>query len=149
MKLEEEIKQGRFNNIYEKTFVNIIYTSSWLEGISTTFFKSYKITPQQYNILRILRGQFPTPSSVNLLIERMLNKMSNASRLVDKLLIKGLVERKINVKDKRQVDIIISKKGLELLGTLDNDIKLIHKRLHSITSSEAIELNRLLDKLRG
>jgi DNA-binding MarR family transcriptional regulator len=149
MELEEEIKQKKFKNVHEKALVNIIYTSSWLNNLTAAFLKRYQITPQQYNILRILRGQHPQPASVNLLIERMLDKMSNASRLVDKLLLKGFVDRRICERDRRQVDVIISESGLKLLEKLDRDMEQLFSKLHQISDSEAAELNKLLDKLRG
>jgi DNA-binding MarR family transcriptional regulator len=149
MQIEDELKQKKFKNIHEKTLVNILYTSSWLNNHTTHFFKPYQITTQQYNILRILRGQYPHPASVNLLIERMLDKMSNASRLVDKLLVKGFVERKTCEKDKRQVDVLISSTGLMLLEKLDKDMDELFSRLHRISEAEAMHLNDLLDKLRG
>src|SRR5688572_20535772 len=101
MKLEEEIRQGKFKSEHHKAVLNIIYTAGWLNGIHTRILKKYGISPQQFNILRILRGQHPKPATINLLIERMLDKMSNASRLVDKLKVKGLVERRQCDQDRR------------------------------------------------
>lgn len=149
MELEKEIKQKKFQSDYHKAAVNIIYTGSWLNGKNAKFFKSHGISPQQYNILRILRGQFPSPATVNLLIERMLDKMSNASRLVDKLTDKGLVSRKTCKKDRRACDIFITGKGLGLLGEIDKKSDLLHESLNTISPGEAKELNRILDKLRG
>lgn len=149
MKLEEAIQQKKFNDEFEKMVVNLIYTSSRVESIFESFFKFHKLTSQQYNILRILRGQYPKPASVNLLIERMLDKMSNASRLVDKLLAKGFVERKLNERDHRQVDVIITERGLELLGFLDIEIREVFTKMKTISEEEAAQLNNLLDKLRG
>lgn len=94
MRLEDEIKQKSFRNEFHKLAVNIIYTHSWLMSKIIYMLSQYDITPQQYNILRILRGQFPSPASVSLLKSRMLDKMSDASRLVDRLVEKGLVEKK-------------------------------------------------------
>lgn len=148
MELEKEIKQKKFDNIYERVLVNIIYSSSWLNHIVASFLKGYGLTQQQYNILRILRGQYPQPASINLLIERMLDKMSNASRLVDKLLLKGLVDRKMSQKDHRKVDVLINKKGLSLLERIDGEISIVFQKLKSINVEEAEELNRILDKLR-
>lgn len=92
MKIEDAIKQSKFKNEYEKLVVNILYTAGWIELEISRIFKEYGITIQQYNILRILRGQYPKPATINMLIDRMIDKMSNASRLVDKLLAKKLVE---------------------------------------------------------
>jgi len=99
--------------------------------------------------LRILRGQYPKPASINLLIERMLDKMSNASRLVDKLHAKGLVERRQCASDKRQVDVIISKKGMRMLDQIDKVINSLEDQLGKLSKQEAKTLNDLLDKLRA
>lgn len=147
--LEAEIQQKKFSSEYHKMVLNIVYTGIWITSLNSERFKKYKLTPQQFNILRILRGQYPNPATVNLLIERMLDKMSNASRLVDKLKAKGLVERKINVNDRRACDVIITKKGLDLLDLIDEDQKKWEEPYSTLTKTEAKELNRLLDKLRG
>lgn len=150
MEIEKEIKQNKsFVNEYQKLTVNILFTSSWLGAKHTKMFRPYGISSQQYNILRILRGQLPNPASVSLLQDRMLDKMSNASRLVDKLKLKKLVERKECKDDRRQVDIIITEKGLELLKTINKDIEIAENEFKTITPAEAKELNRILDKLRG
>lgn len=150
MEIEKEIKQSKnFVSEYQKLAVNIMFTNSWLNTKQNKVFKPYGISPQQYNILRILRGQLPNPASVGLLQDRMIDKMSNASRLVDKLKLKKLVDRKECKSDRRQVDIIITEKGLELLKTIDKDIHLSETTFKTITLPEAKELNRILDKLRG
>lgn len=149
MELEKEIQQKKFRNEHEKALVNIIYTSSWINSLTTAVLKPYKISPQQYNILRILRGQFPHPASVNLLIDRMLDKMSNASRLVDKLLVKEFVVRKASTVDRRKVEVSISLKGLSLLQELDKEMEEVIRKFGNISLEEALELNRILDKLRG
>ena len=149
MELEKEIKQKKFRNPYEKAAVNILYTSSWLNYLLHVCLKQYHLTSQQYNILRILRGQHPRPASISLLIDRMLDKMSNVSRLVDKLELKGLVERKTCESDRRQVDVVISRKGLSILEILDIKMKETFRQLETLDRKEAEQLNRLLDKLRG
>jgi len=150
MELGKEIKQQKkFQNEYQKAAVNIVYTYSWLNGKNSKFFKSYGISSQQFNILRILRGQYPNPATVNLLIERMLDKMSNASRLVDKLKEKGLADRKTCKEDRRSCDVIITKKGLELLMEIDKNEDSMNESMKTISKEEAKELNRILDKLRG
>lgn len=149
MRLEEEIKQKSFRNEFHKLAVNIIYTHSWLMSKIIYILSQYDITPQQYNILRILRGQFPSPASVSLLKSRMLDKMSDASRLVDRLVEKGLVEKKISNNDRRRLDVYITSKGLKLLEKIDNKNKQFDDLLKGITEQEAITLNNLLDKLRG
>ncbi|GMU87014.1 MAG: MarR family transcriptional regulator [Ignavibacteriales bacterium] len=149
MELEKEIQQTSFSSIYHKMALNILFTAHWMEYHNACFLKSWGITPQQFNILRILRGQHPKPASVNLLIERMLDKMSNASRLVEKLRVKGLVSRQECLDDRRQVDVLITGEGLALLKEIDATMDEQQKFSDMLTESEAVELNRLLEKLRG
>lgn len=149
MKLEDEIKQKKFRNEFHKLAVNIIYTHGWLINKQSSFLKKHGITEAQFNILRILRGQYPNPSSINLLKERMLDKMSDASRLVDRLLQKGLVDRKICPDDRRRVEVVITEKGLELLNEIDKYNDEMDKIFDNISHDEARTLNNLLDKMRG
>lgn len=149
MKIEDEIKQKSFKSEFQKAMINILFTSGWLEHKQTQFLKQWGISPQQYNVLRILRGQNNNPITVASIQERMMDKMSNASRLVEKLKQKDLIERKECASDRRQVDIIITKKGLDLLKKIDTEINNQEKYLKAISKEEAIELNRILDKLRG
>jgi DNA-binding MarR family transcriptional regulator len=111
-------------------------------------FKPYDITMQQFNILRILRGQMPNPCTVNILKERMLDKMCDASRMVDRLLQKGFIERCVNKKDRRAVDIKISTEGLALLAKFDAMTD-PNKLFSTLTDLEAKTLNQLLDKVRS
>ena len=149
MKLEQEIRQEKFKSEYHKLIVNISFTGSWLSLKMSEYMKPFKLTIQQYNILRILRGQHPEPATVNLLIERMIDKMSNASRIVDKLLAKKLAERSSCRNDRRCVDVIITNKGLKLLGKIDNHAEEWGSQFTKLSIKESKELNRLLDKLRG
>jgi DNA-binding MarR family transcriptional regulator len=148
MKLEDEIKQKKFSSPYQKLAVNLIYTTNWLNDKYIDFLRSSEITLQQYNVLRILRGQHPNYCNLKLVKERMLDRMSDASRIVDKLLAKGLVERRECPSDRRQVNILITAKGLSVLESLefiDNEIQVAFKNL----SLEQINhLNDLLDQLR-
>lgn len=149
MKLEEEIKQKKFKNEYHKLAVNIIYTHGWLINNQSSFLKKIGITGAQYNILRILRGQYPNPASINLLKERMLDKMSDASRLVERLKQKDLVEREICKNDRRKVEVKITQKGLKLLQDTDKLEERFDQLFKELKLSEAKNLNDLLDKLRG
>lgn len=149
MRLSDEIRQEKFNSEYHKLSINLYYTSSWLHAKQIKFFKKHGISPQQYNVLRILRGQFPNPATVNLLIERMLDKMSNASRLVDKLCEKNYVRRTVSIQDKRKADVVITNEGLEYLKMMDKEILKFESSLEALTEKEAMQLNTLLDKLRG
>lgn len=149
MRLEDEIKQQSFKNDYQKMVVNLVFTGSWINVNTSEMLKPFKLTTQQYNVLRILRGQYPNPASVNLIIERMLDKMSNASRIVDKLLVKKLADRKVCPDDRRMVDVKITEKGLKILGELDLIEKQWQEKFKTLKLNEVKELNILLDKLRG
>jgi DNA-binding MarR family transcriptional regulator len=148
MHLEDEIKQKKFRNEYQKAAVNLIFTTNWLQAKFAPLMKKFGLTVQQFNILRILRGQHPNPATINLLKERMLDKMSDASRLVDRLLEKGYLSRKICGIDRRRVDILITKEGLDLLEKIDVEEEKFYSGLNNLTPEETIMLNKLLDKFR-
>lgn len=148
MTIEEAIHQKKFDNEYEKLFINILFTASWLEGKNIQRFKPFGISPQQFNVLRILRGAHPHPVRLSDITERMIDKNSNATRLVEKLRQKGLLKRDICPTNRRQVDILILSKGLEILKEIDVEMKAGFKEFKAITKSEAKELNALLDKMR-
>lgn len=148
MKIEDEIQQSAFKSEYHKAYINLIYTSNWLEQEQSNLFKPFGVTLPQYNVLRILRGQHPKPATVSLLIERMLDKTSNASRIVDKLEAKELVTRKQCPNDRRTVDVLITDKGLALLKQMDDLDGGSKTGLRNLTEEESAELNRLLDKIR-
>lgn len=149
MRIEEEIKQKQFKDEYHKLGINILFTGSWLRLQSLQVLKPYNISPEQFNIMRILRGQYPKPSTVNLLIERMIDKSSNASRIVEKLREKGLVDRRNSSKDRRRVDVLITDKGLRLLEEMDKSDDSFKKEMNKLSEEDAKKLNELLDKLRG
>lgn len=149
MEIGKEIKQGKFKSEYQKLLINIIFTSNWLGAAHACSLKTYGISPQQYNLMRILRGQHPKPATVNLLIDRMLDKNSNASRLVEKLRLKKLVERATCPDDRRAVNVIITEKGLDMLNEIDEQDSSFMKLLKNLDDQEAAQLNSLLDKLRG
>jgi DNA-binding MarR family transcriptional regulator len=148
MKLEEEIAQHQFAGEQQKAMINLLFTYHWAVSKMKSDFKPYDITMQQFNILRILRGQMPNPSTINLLKERMLDKMCDASRMVDRLLQKGFIERCVNKNDRRAVDIKISTEGLAILAKFD-EITDPNKLFSKLTDTEAKMLNQLLDKVRS
>lgn len=148
MRLEDEIQQKKFKSIQQKLVLNLIYTTNWLTAKQDTLFKNSGITVQQYNVLRILRGQYPNPCSIKLIKERMLDRMSDTSRIVDKLFTKKLLLRRECPNDRRSVDIVISEKGLELLKSLDHIDELSKQTIKSLSQYEINTLNNLLDKLR-
>ena len=149
MKIEEAIKQEKFRDEFEKANINLLYTANWMNNNLHQIIKSYDISMQQFNILRILRGQKGKPAPLKLLTERMLDKMSNTSRLVDKMLLKGLLERQICSDNRRQVDIILTEKGLKSCQILSEIIDKHRNSIQRITENEARELNRILDKMRS
>lgn len=149
MKIEEAIKQKAFKDEYQKLAVNLMFTEAWLAGIQNQFLKEYDLSIQQFNILRILRGSKGAPMAMQNISERMIDRMSNCSRLVEKLRIKNMLERRECPADRRQVDILITQKGLDVLAEIDKSMKKMNEHLHSITEKEAQTLNNLLDKLRG
>ena len=148
MRIEDEIKQKAFKDEFHKAQINVIYTAGHLEEKQGAIFKPFGVTLPQFNVLRILRGQHPEPATVSMIIERMLDKTSNASRIVDKLEAKELVTRKQCPNDRRSVDILITEKGLELLKKIDKAMQNQQIGLQNLTEEEARELNRLLDKIR-
>jgi DNA-binding MarR family transcriptional regulator len=147
MGIEKDILQTHFRNEFQKMGINIIYTANWLNEKMGQILSTEDITQQQYNILRILRGS-DTPLSTLKIRERMLDKMSDTSRIVDRLVVKGLVEKSACMKDKRLVDITLSKKGLLLLEKLDSLNEPIDSILKGVTEKEATAINQILDKLR-
>ncbi|RZL44952.1 MAG: MarR family transcriptional regulator [Pedobacter sp.] len=149
VKLQTEVKTNKFENVFQQSLVNLIFTYHWSNQKVKEMLSPFDITPQQYNVLRILRGQYPSPSTVNLIKARILDKMSDTSRIVDRLIQKGYVDKSVNNYDKRAVDIIISDKGLSLLKKMDKEVNFSTFIEPNLTEDEAEQLNVLLDKMRG
>jgi DNA-binding MarR family transcriptional regulator len=149
MSLESDIKQEKFESEYHKAAVNVLFSAGWLHNVNATRLKQYGITPEQFNVLRILRGAHPKAMMLAEITCRMIDKSSNATRLVEKLRMKGLVKREICENNRRQVDIMITEKGLALLSKIDKSSEEWVSILKNISKTEAQELNRILDKLRG
>ncbi len=149
MSIEREIKSTIKLQEKEKTVINLLYTYNWLKERSLAFYKQYDLSSEQYNVLRILRGQKGNPANLGTIQERMLNKMSNTTRLVDKLINKGLVTRETCITNRRKIEIYITKKGLDLLSKLDPIVRDNNSILTKNLKSKELEiLNNLLDKLR-
>ncbi|MCE7060900.1 MarR family winged helix-turn-helix transcriptional regulator [Dyadobacter sp. CY343] len=148
MSIETDIKQKKFRSPYQRLALNLIYTTNWLEYKQLEFFKKHDMTPQQYNVLRILRGQQTVPIKVSDITERMLDRNSNTSRLVDKLLAKNLAKRTSCENDRRAVDVVITEEGLQLLAELDPHVDQWEDRFNIITPEEADLISALLDKVR-
>lgn len=148
MSLEEDIKQEKFSSEYQKLTINIAFTNSYLTNLLNNFLKPYDLSMQQYNVLRILRGQHPDPVSINSITDRMIDKMSNASRLVEKLRMKDMIKRETCSADKRQVDICITTKGLTVLTELDKLMLNYEQQFEHLDVKEVARVNNLLDELR-
>lgn len=149
MEIEKEILSAKFSDSYHKASVNIVFTYHWLHNLLKLEIDQFQITNQQFNILRILRGQHPKPATINILKERMLDKMSDTSRIVDRLVQKELVTRTINAIDRRAADIHITEKGLALLSQIHIEHNMTAKLKNNLSEAEAEKLSQLLDKLRG
>ena len=146
-KIEDEISQKKFTSIHQKAVVNLIYTSNWLQNKHQEFFKSFGITGQQFNILRILKGQFPKSISGTEIKSRMLDRNSDVSRLLDRLAAKNLLTKTTCPNDKRASDVLITEQGLALLAELDKSQN--QDKVLSLTAEEANSLSDLLDKSRN
>lgn len=148
MSIEKDIHQFDFRNDYQRACVNLFYTHGWLMEKIKSILSAEDITPQQYNILRILRGSYPNPLSTLQIRDRMLDKMSDTSRIVDRLVAKGLVTKNTSLADKRLVDITISEAGLTLLDRLEEKNYEMDSIVGNLSMEEAVSLSGLLDKIR-
>lgn len=148
MGLEEDIQQKKFRSEFQKAGINLLYTAGWIRDKNRTIFESEDITAQQFNILRILRGSHPKPLSTQAIRERMLEKMSDTSRIVDRLIVKGLVKKVVCKSDRRLVDIQITEKGKKLLERIDPKEDELEEAINNLSEKEAAQLNSLLDKIR-
>jgi DNA-binding MarR family transcriptional regulator len=148
MGIEKDIQQPNFRNEYQKMGINLLYTANWLNENIGKFLEQEEITQQQYNILRILRGS-EVPLSTLQIRERMLDKMSDTSRIVDRLIVKELVAKSTCPTDKRLVDITLTVKGYALVEKLDQLNDQIDGLLKGVTENEAKTINEILDKLRS
>lgn len=147
MSINNEINQKTFRNEHQKAMINLIYTYNWLTERSRPIFERYDITSQQFNILRILRGA-SEPLSTMQIRQRMLDKMSDTSRLVDRMIKKGFVKKVVCKADKRLVDVTIAEKGRKLLEQMDQCEAEIDALIKNISEEQAVALNSLLDAIR-
>lgn len=146
--LEKELHQEQFRSEAERAFVNLIFTASWFQNRFQAFLKPFGLTPQQYNILRILRGQKEKPISLNAVKNRMLEPNSDTSRIIDRMVRKGIIDRKPCAHDRRQVDLTLTAKGHELLDRVGFDLDPVIGSIHCLGHEEQQALSGLLDKLR-
>tara|TARA_B100001059_G_C17784313_1_gene556137 strand:- start:388 stop:846 length:459 start_codon:yes stop_codon:yes gene_type:complete len=149
LSLKDDIQAKGFHSEQEKSFVNLISTAALFEANFNKFIKPFGLSSQQYNVLRILRGQFPNSMSSGDLHSRMIHKMSNASRLVDKLVEKGYVIRVVNANDKRNILVSITDLGLRLVTDLDKEVAAFQKTSIDLPSAKLKDLNLILDELRS
>lgn len=149
MGLEKDIKQQHFSGEDQKALINLIYTYHWVTERLKSILNQDEITLQQYNILRILRGSDPKPLSTLAIRERMLDKMSDTSRIVDRLVLKGLADKKISAADKRLVDVNITREGKKLLERIDKKNEAMTSIIANLNEADMKHLNAILDKLRG
>tara|TARA_B100000886_G_scaffold308976_1_gene242899 strand:+ start:186 stop:653 length:468 start_codon:yes stop_codon:yes gene_type:complete len=149
MSLEHSISQSNFDSEQEKLMINVIYSANLLNLITSRLFKPYELSPQQYNVLRILRGQKGEFIALMDIEHRMLDKSSNVSRLVDKLIFKDLVNRSVSSKDRRRIEIVITSRGLSVLNEIDVILNDMNSKIKAIISDHnAKQTNRILDELR-
>jgi len=149
MSIEKDIQQAKFITSRHKALVNILFTYGWeLERIKKIV-ETENITHQQYNILRILRGSYPNPLSTLQIRERMLDKMSDTSRMVDRLIIKHLAVKTVSRRDRRLVDVVISEEGLTLLKKIEARVDIVSEVMSNVSEDEAEQLSNLLDKVRS
>lgn len=149
MGIEDRIKTSRFQDDWHKATINVLFTNNWLTNLLEERASRLSITLQQFNVLRILRGQYPKPASNATIRERMINSTPDISRLVERIVTKGFVTRTKNKTDKRAVDLLITEKGLQLLEELEADMNLSTILSENLTTQEAQLLSDLLDKMRG
>ncbi len=145
--IESLIKQSKFKDEQQKAMISVIYTANALANFHENYFSQHKLTLQQFNALRILRGQHPKPATVNLIRERLMDKMSDASRIVERLRKGGFVERLASKVDRRAVDVIITQKGLDVLALVDLDSEKMEIPTKYLNEEEAKELSRLVGKM--
>jgi len=149
MGIEKDIQQVHFVSDKQKALINLLYTYGWVIEKIKNYLSKDDITHQQYNILRILRGSLPKPLSTLQIRERMLDRMSDTSRIVDRLVIKGLVKKSTSSKDKRLVDVVITENGQKLLKKIDDEVDQVAVIMKHLSDDEAKALTELLDKLRN
>lgn len=150
MLLEQAIKQDKFSSLELRTLLNLYHTHSSMQAASHAVLKPFKISVQQFNILRILKGQKGNPVNVSDITNRMLDKMSNTSRLIEKLRTKGLIDRRECPRDRRKAEILITERGLDLIEEASKAMEesTLH-RMEALNQSELVLLNQILDKLNS
>ncbi|MFT2010750.1 MarR family winged helix-turn-helix transcriptional regulator [Pontibacter sp. 13R65] len=149
MRIEDELHQKDFKDDYRRLLANLLFTNNWVNQQVMPFFKELDLTLQQHNVLAILRGQHPKPVCFGEIQDRMVDRNSNVTRLVDKLIEKGYVTRVICPDNRRMIEVRITEKGLEKLQQVDNSFPQLLAQFHNLSQQEAVQASELLDKLRG
>ena len=149
MKLEEEIRQSKFESMHQKAVLNVIFTANWINSRFRDIFKPYDLTPQQYNVLRILRGRHPKSANPGEIKDVMLDKNPDLTRLCDRLCKVGMITRTVNKNNRRKMNIKITDKGLEVLAQIDPEMRRLQESMVFISEDESASLSDLLDKMRG
>lgn len=149
MRIEDEIHQKEFKDDYRRLLVNLLFTNNWLNQQLGPFFREFDLTLQQHNVLAILRGQHPDPVCFGEIQERMVDRNSNVTRLVDKLIEKGFVTRGICPDNRRMIEVRLTPPGMKLLDQVDKKLPELYGRFHNLSHEEAVLVSNLLDKLRG
>lgn len=149
LRIEEAIKQKKFESDVQKAYLNILYTASWLQSESRDLYKRHGITSQQYNVLRILRGQYPKHANPKYIKDVMLDKNPDLTRLCDRLLKLGLIEREACPENRRKMNIGITEKGLALLEKIDPEVTLYFEKISKEGQVDFTALSDMLDALRG
>jgi DNA-binding MarR family transcriptional regulator len=148
MRIEDAIQVDTFPSVYQKVSINLIFTMTWADVRLQEFFGEFNLTSSQYNVLRILRGQHPRPVSTAVIRDRMIHRNAGVSRLVDRLAEKGLLTKSTCATDRRLVDVVITEAGLGVLRKMDDQKARIDAIYANLSEDEALELSRLLDKIR-
>lgn len=150
MKIENAIKQTKFENSLQKAMINLFFTANWFRDKQQAMFEEFDVLPQHFNILRIIKGKHPMPVCPGGIKEVMIDKSPDLTRLLDKLVKKGLVERKLCDINRRKMDITLTASGLILLEEMNAKIKRVMEEINvNITMEEAETLSNLLDKMRN
>ena len=149
MRIEDEIHQKHFKDDYRRLMANLLFTNNWVNQQVMPFFKSLDLTLQQHNVLAILRGQHPEPVCFGDIQNRMVDRNSNVTRLIDKLIEKGYVTRDICAANRRMIEVRLTDKGLKKLEQVDAKSPDLFARFHNLSQEEAVMASNLLDRLRG
>ena len=148
MKIEHELKQKSFPDNHQKAYVNLLFTYNWLNTILRKSFAGFGITSQQYNVLRILKGSHPDQMNANEIKSVMIDKSPDLTRLIDRLVEKGLVSRRVCPDNRRKVEIGITAMGIKTISEVEPSLNQAIQPVQNLTDREAANLSKLLDKIR-